>query len=130
MKTLSNYTEKAQTLLFKDKGVFFAFSDEQFNEQKKENVEYVSLGAGMICPKENAKDFLIKFNQISEQGIKLDMEENGKDKIIYRELCNYECFYVGDATDAIQALKRYNFSENEIMKVYRAKFQKHVEQYY
>ena len=40
--------------LFKDTGAFFAFSNEQVDEQKQEGVKYVSLGAGMICPKENA----------------------------------------------------------------------------
>jgi len=36
MKYLSNYTQGAQTSLFIEKGVFFAFSKEQFEEQKQE----------------------------------------------------------------------------------------------
>jgi len=44
MKYLSDYTEEAQTKLFVEKGVFFAFSKDQFNEQKKEGVDYVSAG--------------------------------------------------------------------------------------
>ena len=34
---------------------FFAFSNEQFNRQKWDDIEYVSLGSGLVCPKENAE---------------------------------------------------------------------------
>lgn len=42
MKYLSDYTNVAKTELFKEKGVFFAFSQEQFDEQKKEGITYTT----------------------------------------------------------------------------------------
>ena len=42
------------TPILEANGAFFAFSQSQFDEQKKEGVIYVSMGAGLICPKENA----------------------------------------------------------------------------
>ena len=60
MKYLINYIEEAQTKAFEKAGAFFAFSDKQFEEQKKEGVRYSYMGAGLICPKENQKQYLIK----------------------------------------------------------------------
>ena len=53
MKCLSNYMNEAQTELFNNTGAFFAFSDTQFDEKKKNGVKYAHLGAGLICPIEN-----------------------------------------------------------------------------
>ena len=36
-------------------GAFWAFSNSQFDEQKREGVKYISLGAGLVCPIDNAK---------------------------------------------------------------------------
>lgn len=38
-------------------GAFWAFGEAQFNEQKQEGIKYISLGAGLICPKDNFQDF-------------------------------------------------------------------------
>jgi len=43
---------------FKAHGAFFAFSNEQFNEQKKDGVEYTHLFSGLIAPKNTAKELL------------------------------------------------------------------------
>jgi hypothetical protein len=40
MKYLTDYTQEAQTKLFEEKGVFFAFSNKQFEEQRKEGIKY------------------------------------------------------------------------------------------
>lgn len=34
-------------------GAFWCFGESQFNEQKKEGVKYISLGAGLVCPRDN-----------------------------------------------------------------------------
>ena len=43
------------SIALESNGAFWAFSDKQFNESKKDNVKYVSLGSGLVCPKDNAK---------------------------------------------------------------------------
>ena len=119
MKSLSNYTEEKQTELFLSTGAFFAFSNKQLAEKKQVNVKYVSVGLGLFVPKENAKSLIDGLESINDEGIKQDMAENGKDKIIRRELFNYECFYTGDVSDCVEALSEYGITREEIEAQYR-----------
>lgn len=120
MQTLSSYTEADQTNLFKQLGAFFAFSQSQFDEKRKEGVEYISLSCGMIVPKDNAKALVTGLSEINAKGVAQDLAENGREAIIRRELHNYECFYVGSVTDAAEALQAYDISLDEVKAVYRA----------
>ena len=122
MKYLSDYQENAQTRLFDKTGAFFAFSTKQFNEAKKEGVKYVSMGAGMICPKENVKELIETLDSIYKGAIKKDLKENGKEAIIKRELYNYECFYTGDISNAVENLEPYGFTKNEIRVIYNDEY--------
>ena len=117
MKTLSNYSQENQSALFNETGVFFAFSDDQFNEAKKEGVKYVSLGRGIICPKQNVDKLLDGLKQISIKAIAQDIAENGAEAIIRRELWNHESFYDWDFSRAIDSLKCYEFPAKLIQKV-------------
>ena len=107
MKTLTNYTEKKVTAALETHGAFFAYSNEQFERQKAANIEYVSLSVGLICPKENASELLGDLDKIHTEGIAEDVEENGLEAIVLRELWNHECFYTGEIDDAWDALKDY-----------------------
>jgi len=108
MKYLSNYIESKQTELFNSTGAFFAFSDKQFNEGRAPGpIKYVSLGAGMICPKSNVKALLRGLSRINEEGIKADIAENGIKAIIHRELANHECQISMDISDAVDKLADY-----------------------
>jgi hypothetical protein len=118
MKYLSDYTEQGITDLLNNYGGFFAFSDEQFNEKKKEGVEYVSCGHGLICPKENAKALMTGLIQNGDSAVNQDILENGKDNIIRRELYNHEAFYTGEIEDTCDALKMYGITQEEVWKVY------------
>ena len=118
MKSLRHYIDERMTQLFNDTGAFFAFSNSQFDEKKEEGFQYVSLGAGLLVPKQNAKKVVDGLDNITEEGIKLDIEENGKDAIIKRELFNFECFYTGDVSDCVDSMKRYGFSQDEVNEVF------------
>lgn len=107
MKTLSNYMQEKQTQLFNKTGAFFAFGDSQFEEKRQKNVIYVSLGAGLICPKDKAKYINEQLDKIYHDSINQDIEENGLEKIILRELFNYECFYTGNYTNAYENINSY-----------------------
>jgi len=122
MKYLHEYMEDAQTQLFKRMGSFFAFSNSQFDEAKKEGVTYTDMGAGLICPKENALELSKGLEDISKKGIAQDIAENGKEAIIKRELYNHECFYTMDYSDCVDKLEDYDFSIDDIKKVYNAEF--------
>lgn len=119
MKTLSNFTEAHQSQLFAQLGAFFAFGQAQFDEKRKEGVDYVSLSSGLIVPKENAKALVVGLSEITTKGIAQDLAENGREAIIRRELINHECFYVGTATDAAVALECYGITIDEVNAVYR-----------
>ena len=114
MKTLNDYTEDATTKLFNDTGTFFAFNKEQVDNSKKEGVEYIPLGMGDCCPKDNIDALIKGLKQIGIEGRKQDLLENGKKKIIHRELSNHEYGYTGDTTQTIEALRGYDISEEEI----------------
>lgn len=118
MKYLSHYVEAAQTELFKTTGAFFAFSQKQFDEGMKEGVEYVALGCGIICPKENVEALEAGLQSTRETGIAQDLAENGKQAIIARELHNYEAFYTGDISEACGALSGYGISRDEVRAEY------------
>ena len=118
MKTLNNYTEKQVTKLMQEYGAFFCFGSKQFNEQRKEGVKYIDLGAGLVAPKEDYKTFLEKLDNIHKEGIKQDLEENGKNNIILRELYNHEAFYTWDTESTIEALEGYGFADKDIIDVF------------
>ncbi|HFI9382355.1 TPA: DUF7659 family protein [Vibrio parahaemolyticus] len=118
MKYLSDYIQQPQTALFDELGAFFAFSNKQFDQAKKKGIEYVSLGMGMIVPKNNAKQLVERLEVIQKEGIKQDIAENGKEAIIRRELFNHECFYTGDICDCVEKLEEYGYSYDDIYQVY------------
>lgn len=52
-------TDDAQSKVFDKYGAFFAFSNEKFNEQKREGVTYASMGnSGLIAPKGTGKQII------------------------------------------------------------------------
>jgi hypothetical protein len=111
--------EEQQTKVFSDTGSFFAFSDSQFEKQKQENVIYVAVGAGLICPKEHAEDVVARLDSIYTTAIAQDLAENGKDGVIERELANHEAYYTGDIEDTVYALEDYGITNTEILAVYK-----------
>lgn len=104
MKYLSNYMEQAQTDAFEKFGAFFAFGSEQFKEKQKQGVEYVNMGYGLICPKENAKQLNDTLDSIYIEAVKLDVSENGAAKIIEREYFNHETQLTGDKSSMLAAI--------------------------
>ena len=128
MKYLSNYIEDAQSAAFEKNGAFFAFSDKQLSEKKVEGVKYVSLGSGLICPKENADKLHSELTQIVKDGVKQDVEENGIEKIIERELANHEAYYTGDLDDTLEALSCYDelVTEEIVAEIYRKNLKNHL----
>lgn len=133
MKYLSHYTEKAQSELFKSTGSFFAFGQNQFEKQRKEGVNYVSLGAGLICPKDTVNDLLLGLENIGVHGRQKDVEENGAAGIIEREYFNHECQLTTDTSTAEAALYGYTqqfpelFTPELIKSVFVKCFKKAVE---
>lgn len=125
MKYLSNFIEQKQTNLFNKLWIFFAFSDKQFNEQKKEWVKYVTLWSGLICPKENVEQFIKEHSEIVSNWIQEDIKETWIQKIIERELSNHECYYTWDIEYAVDVLSDYGITREQILKVYRETYKEY-----
>jgi hypothetical protein len=119
MKNLNSYIDAQMSALWAKHGCFFAFGEKQFNEQKKEGVKYCSPFNGMACPVDNVNTMLQEMEEIHTSGIKQDIEENGIEAIIKRELYNYEAFYTGDLEETINALESYNITPEQVREVYR-----------
>ena len=125
MKYLSDYMEEKQTALFNKTGTIFAFSQKQFEEGRKDNVKYVNLGQGMLAPDENYIEVIETLKKIYKDSIQQDLKENGKDKIILRELLNHEAYYVGNIEDTIHKLEDYPITEDDISQIFQKNWTKY-----
>lgn len=104
MNYFSHYLREPQTKLFNECGAFFAFSNEQYEEQAKEGVQYVCIMAGLLCPKDNADKLNEGLDRITEEAVKADVAENTAEGIMRREYFNHECQISCDPEDAIASL--------------------------
>jgi len=124
MKYLSDYTNVKQTKLWNDNGAFFAFGQQQLDEKNQEGVVYVSLGMGLIAPKENASKIIEGLESIHAEGIQQDISDNGIKAIIHRELANHEAQIINDISDTVEALEGYGITRKQVNEEYKS-FYKH-----
>lgn len=121
MKYLSDYTSPLQTELFNKCNAFFAFNLKQFDAGKKPGIKYNRLPGGLICDVTKIPELLEGLDTIQAEGIKQDIKDHGIKKIILRELNNYECYYTGDPSDAIENLAQYGITSEQVYKLFRNK---------
>ena len=69
-----------------------------------------------------------QFEEGKKESIKQDIKENGKKKIILRELQNHEAFYVGNIEDTIHKLEDYPITEDEISHIFSKNWAKYSDQ--
>jgi hypothetical protein len=128
MKSIPELKEKEQAKLselFKKVGLFFAFSNEQFTENKtplKEGEKYVSIGAGGYLPKGNIEEFEKGMKEIKKWHKEEVKKNKAEDKEIIYELNNHECFYTNDLTDVLSLFKG-TYSEERIKKLFYKEIQ-------
>lgn len=113
--------------LFRKVGLFWAFSNEQFDEGKKkhpvaEGCKYMSIGSGGYFPGQNRQiwiDGMDALNAWEKQANKEIKESRAEtEKAILYELNNHECFYTGDIDDVVDLFKGV-YTIQQIRKVYR-----------
>jgi hypothetical protein len=112
--------EKMTTELFKECGVFFAFSDKQFEENKtplKEGEKYVSIGGGGYLPKGKVDAFMKGMKAINSYGKQKVKKGNLQETEILYELQNHECFYTGDISDVVDLFEG-TYTVKQIRDVY------------
>lgn len=118
MKTLNDYTDVKISAAMEKHGAYFAFSKKQFEEKQVKGLKYVTDGSGMVCPKENYNQLIKEMNEIYSEGVNQDITENGLAAIVKRELANYECYYTGDIEDAVDALKDYGVTYEQVLTIF------------
>jgi uncharacterized membrane protein len=109
------------SLLIKECGVFFAFSEKQFYENKtplSEGEKYVSMGAGGYIPKSNVEAYKTGINDIDKwyKAITKQTKQMRRENIAY-ELANHEAYYTCDISDTLEALGS-EYTAKEVWKVY------------
>lgn len=121
------------TPILESNGAFFAFSQSQFDEQKKENIVYVSLGAGLICPKENVNKLHAEIKKSSTRSIKAEIKKKGAKAIIRHAYFNHECQITMSTEEAENSLKRYieiapkEFTKDLILETFKECFNEAIE---
>lgn len=120
MKLGSKYIEVHQSKLFERMGAIWAFSKEQFEEQRQEGVVYsqISWLGGLIVPEQNAKQLIDQLAEIHKKGREINKKNYTKKELIRDELIDKEVFILMDISPAQEALHGYGFTEEEILKVY------------
>ena len=117
--------QRAYDDIMENAGVFWAFSDKQFEEGlKKANLKkgekLVKIPAGGFCLKKNIDKLLINLKEADKTKTK-ELKEAREEKtaaILY-ELNNHECFYTGDIEPVTKIFKGI-YTAKAIVKVYKA----------
>ena len=104
--------------IVKQHGAFWAFSNEQFNEQKQEGVKYYRLQAGLICPQDTVEQFMADVKLFQSRKVKADKKKNTTEEIVLRELANREAQVLGSIESTVDALNGYGISSDEIQDIF------------
>lgn len=116
-------------------GIFYAFSNAQFEENKthknsKDN-EYLSVGFGGFIHKSNKSKLDNYFKNILPKLKKEFINKINLDDLIDYELINHECWYTGDWFEVVDIIKDYNvsLSNDEIIEKVKNIYNAHPERF-
>lgn len=99
---LNKHFDSEFTKLLEKYNGFYAFSNKQFDEAKKEGLKYISLDGGLLLGRsidselkgtEWADKFYEELEAVTKESARLDLEEYGLQRIIKYELDNHEADY-------------------------------------
>lgn len=123
MKALGEIKQERESQISKlllECGVFFAFSNEQFKENKtplKEGEKYVHAGMGTYLPKGNLDKYLDGLKEVRTNFNKAVKENKQRKEHILYELKNHEAFYTRELEDTLQELGS-GYNEQEVREVF------------
>ncbi len=133
MKTHSDFINEELTKVYEEFGCFYAFSNKQFLEQRKEGVKYAQFGSGLIGPADKGQEILTAIENAITKGAQARLEAHGATAIIEYEYFNHETQITGDLSDMKAALGIYReiapdlFTDEIISKAAAICYQKAVE---
>ena len=120
---------------FKKTGIFYAFSNAQWEEQKTHkdapDNEFVSVGCGAYIHKSNKAKLNNYFENILPQLRKDFIDKINLNDLIDYELINHECWYTGEWFEVVEILKDYNtgLSNEELTEKVREIYKAHPERF-
>lgn len=131
MKTLQQIKqerESAQSKLFNDVRLFWAFGNKQFEEGLKkinlqESEKVIHIGMGGYLPKNNLDAFLNGMKKLNEEYETAIKAHKLRPKLIAYELANHECYYTGDIQPALDALGS-EYTIEEVLPIYKENLKK------
>jgi hypothetical protein len=124
MKNSKKILDEKMSACWKKYGAFFAFGNEQFNKKAKKGTTYVSLGSGLICPKNTALEMLKELDKIIADHRQQEIKEKGIEKIIISELYNHEAFYTWSIESTLEALEGYDVTREQVQTLFNQEAQK------
>ena len=128
LQEIKQQQEQANSLLFKECGLFFAFSNSQFEENKtplEEGEKYVPIFGGGYVPK-NSLNKLLKGLEANKQAYSAAVKANNlRLKEIAYEFANHECFYTGDWSVVADMFPEVD--KAVILKLYKKELKKHIQ---
>lgn len=107
--------DKHMSKLMKKTFSFFAFSNNQFDEQANCNFKYTSLGSGLCVPTVFAEKFIMTFDAIRIKNIEDHQANTSNRDIIWYQLVNYETQFTGDLSCVYDALIDYKGITKEMI---------------
>lgn len=125
---LNKHFDSEFTKLLEKYNGFYAFSNKQFDEAKKEGLKYISLDGGLLLGRsidselkgtEWADKFYEELEAVTKESARLDLEEYGLQRIIKYELDNHEADYTWDIQSAFESLEAYNVTMDQVRRVFR-----------
>lgn len=124
MKPFNSYIDQPISELHEKYKSFWAFSKSQFEAKKEPGVKYAVIFGNLFCNSETVKDFIKELEQIHADATERFLAENSKEDIIKYELVNHECYYTHDIQDAVEAVKDFGITEDEVLAVFRSELSK------
>lgn len=132
---LLNEYENKKNLELTKTGIFYAFSNAQWEENKTHkdapDSEYISAGYGGYIHKSNKEKYTNFFNKILPQLKKEFTSKININDLINYELINHECWYTGDWFEIVPLIASYypELAENEIAEKVHAVYKAHPERF-
>lgn len=112
--------ENKMSKIFNECGVFFAFSNEQFDENKTpigDGEKYAPMGAGGYLPSKNVPMLNEKLEQMETWRKSLFAEQVNLNEAISYELNNHEYGITYNISDTVRVLADYGVTVEQCQKV-------------
>lgn len=112
--------EKDVNTLIKSIGMFFAFSNEQFEQNKtplKEGEKYIDIGMGGYIPKGNLDQYITGMNAIDDEFKNAMKDKKARRDHIAYELNNHEAYYTRSIESTMESLGE-DFTREEVLTVF------------